>query len=136
MRAALLLLLAVLLQVLTASADTVVQDPVLTISGHYRSTDGRVKEHKFPVEIKLAANGKFSGSLEFWIEKRLSDGTSHLVYFSSTFSGSWVIKDKTIHISVDKGTVFPQVIFKEMNGLKIEIVKQKNPNKSDAPDKK
>jgi hypothetical protein len=125
MRTAILLVLSICLTIVTVSAEVVVQDPVLTITGHYRSSDGRVKEHKFPVVIKLLANGKSTGVIESWIEERLSDGTSNLDYFSNPFSGTWKIEGETIHITVDKGNVFPRITFKEMNGLKIKIMKKK-----------
>ena len=119
-----MLLLALALQGIAVSAEVVVRDPVLTITGHYRSIDGRVTEHKFPVEIKLLATGKFTGTSESWLEERLSDGTSQLSYFNNAFGGSWMIKDKIIHVTVEEGSLLPPVTFNEMNGLKIVIAKK------------
>lgn len=124
MRNAIIAMLTICLSGLVTASGVEVQEPVLTISGHYRSPDGRVKTHKFPVEIKLLADGKFTGTIETWLEERLSDGTSDLDYFTNPFSGNWEMKDQTIHITVLKGDVFPKVSFPEINGLKITIEKK------------
>lgn len=124
MRTALTLLLAICIQSAVMAAGVEIQDPALTITGHYRDTDGRVSEHKFPTEIKLLANGTFTGTIELWIEERLTNGTSHLDYFNNTFSGIWRIKSQTIHITVTKGSVFPGITFQKFNGLKIAIAKK------------
>jgi len=117
-------LLAICLSSISIASEVEVQEPKMTLAGHYRSDDGRVKEHKFPVELKLLSDGKFTGISESWIEERLSNGTSHLSYFSDAFSGIWHIKDQTIHITVQKGNMVPIVFFKDINGLKIEITKK------------
>ena len=137
MRAILILLLATCIQGVALSADVAIQDPMLTLTGHYRCRDGRVSEHRFPVEIKLLANGKFTGTIESWIEKWKTDGTRQLIYFNNTFRGNWTISDKTIQVLIDKGANFPRsLIFEDFNGLRIKFVKQITPNKSDAGDGK
>ena len=124
MRTAIIVMLAIALSGLAIASGVEVQDPVLTLSGHYRSRDGRVSEHKFPVEIKLLADGKFTATFQSWIEERLSNGTSHLDYFTDTFSGNWKLKGQTIYVTVLKGNVFPKVSFPEINGVKINVTKK------------
>ena len=43
-------------------AENVLHDPILIIRGHYRDSDGRVSDHKFPVELKLKGDGTFTGT--------------------------------------------------------------------------
>lgn len=119
-------MVTLLFQGIAFSGEIIAQSPMRTITGHYRVGDGRVKDHIFPVEIKLLSNGKFTGTSESWIEERLTNGRSELIYFSEAFSGSWLIKDKTIFIAVEEGALIHDVTFNEMNGLKITITKKKS----------
>ena len=105
---------------------TPVQDPMLTISGHYRVGDGRVKEHKFPVEIKLAADGHFTGVYETWMEARLDDGTTKLGYFNTGFLGTWIVKDGVILLTLSEGASIPKFVFEPINGLGIKFVEKKD----------
>ncbi len=136
MKYSLALLLALLLCAVSFSAEVVVQQSLLTIAGHYRSTDGRVKEHKFPVRFKLCADGTLTGTIESWIEETLTDGSSRLSYSSDNVTGKWTIKDNAIHIIMEQGPMFPQMVFEKMNGLAIKIERKQAPSKPDAGDRK
>ncbi len=126
MKTTLTLLIVICIQSVVIVAGAEVEEPVITISGHYRSSDGRVKEHNFPVEIKLLANGKFTGIMETWLEERLSDGSSHLEYVKLPFTGSWKMKSQTIFISIEKGNIFPSITFPKINGLNVVITNKKS----------
>jgi hypothetical protein len=120
----------------SSSADVVVQEPLLTITGHYRSVDGRVKEHKFPVEFKLCADGTLTGTIESWREATLTDGSTRLSYYNEQVTGKWTIKDNAIRIIVEQRLMFPQMVFEKLNGLDIKIDRNQAPNKPDAGDGK
>lgn len=103
--------------------EGIFQEPLMTISSQYRDSDGRVKEHKFPVKFELHADGRLTGSFETWVEKRYTDGTSRLIFPTETFRGSWMMRNNTIHVTADveKGRFFPNVAFQEAAGLKIIV---------------
>ncbi len=107
----------------SSSAEGVVHEPIVTLHGHYRLQDGRVNEHKFPVTVELHADGRLAGTFETWVEKRFTDGTGQLIFSTKTFRGDWTIKDNTFQIIVEKGTFLPDVAFREINGLKIIVMK-------------
>ena len=109
-----------------AATATPIQEPLLTISGHYRVGDGRVKEHKFPVEIKLSADGHFTGIYETWLEARLDDGTTKLGYFNTGFLGTWKMADNTILLILSEGTEIPEFTFEATNGLSIKFVRKED----------
>lgn len=102
-----------------ARHETQIKEPTLTITGHYRSRDGRVKEHQFPVSIKLLPDGTFKGTYESWIEARLDDGSSKLAYTEEAFEGSWTTKGAGLHLKSD--TSLLKLTFENLNGLKIEF---------------
>lgn len=131
MRTIFIVLLAMCLSGLAIASEVTLHDSVLTLTGYYKSRDGRVSEHKFPVEIRLLADGKFKGTWESWIEARLSDGTSRLQYLKQPFSGNWSIKAETIRLTVTEAGFFSSesVSFKKINGLQVTIEKEKTPNK-------
>jgi hypothetical protein len=120
------LLLALFLHNVSFSAEGEVQETSLTITGHYRSMDGRVKEHKFPIEFRLRSDGSFDGTIESWVEAELTDGRSRLDYYKAQVSGKWAIKDNVIHIVMEQEGMAPQIVFKKMNGLSIKIDKKTN----------
>ena len=122
-----ILLVSAIIQVVALDAKaTPVQEPVLSIDGHYRVGDGRVKEHKFPVEIKLAADGHFTGVYETWMEARLDDGTTKLGYFNTGFLGTWIVKDGVILLTLSEGASIPKFVFEPINGLGIKFVEKKD----------
>ena len=100
------------------------QKPELIIKGHYNSTDGRVSNHKFPVEIKLLPDGKFTGNYETWLEELYLKG-SKLVYYNKTVSGCWTIENNTIHLTCDNGYELPNFVFGKINGLQIKFIENK-----------
>lgn len=124
MQTALFLLLTLTFQHIVVNNGTTVQAPVLIIKGHYMDSDGRVSEHKFPVEINLTADGKFTGSYETWLEKIYVD-CSKLAYYNKTFSGRWKIENNTFLLTPDNGYALPNFIFGNINGLRIKIVENK-----------
>ena len=81
-------------------AEIRVEKPSITISGSYKDKDGRVGFRSFPVIFKLQHKGKFSGTIETWVEARLSDGTSELSFPKNEVSGFWKMQEGTILITV------------------------------------
>lgn len=127
MKSILILLLAIVyIPGISTADDVVVHDPILALSGHYRSVDGRVCGRKFPVEINLCADGTFEGTFESWIEERLTDGSSNLSYSIETFSGIWTIEGKAIDIIVEEEHALPQCVFRDFNGMTIRIERKKD----------
>ncbi len=124
MRTILTAIIVLAFRAIVFSAEIAVQEPVLTITGHYGVHDGRVKEHKFPVTLQLSGTGEITGTWDSWIEEIIEDGSSQLSFHKYTFKGSWLIQDNTIQIMIDKKTVLPQFSFPEINGLKIKIAKK------------
>ena len=100
--------------------ETQIKEPTLSITGHYRSRDGRVKEHSFPVSIKLLPDGTFKGTYESWIEARLSNSTSKLNFTQEPLSGNWRIAENSLHLKSNKAdTSLPELVFDEINGLRV-----------------
>lgn len=104
------------------SAAGAVQAPLISLSGHYRDHDGRVQEHRFPVEFKLHADGKVTGTYEWWIEKRFEGGKTSLIYRTDSLSGRWIISGNTIQITTEQALGLPPLTLQEMNGLRITIL--------------
>jgi hypothetical protein len=138
--ATLIILVVLVALIQPAMADTILLKPVLTISGHYKVADGRVDDRTFPVKFELFSDGKFKGTYESWMEERDTDGSADLQFYDINISGSWTVEDSTILLVIKKEqsswSSFPNLKFKAINGLNINISKDKYPNKSDAGDGK
>ena len=103
-----------------------IHDPLFTLSGHYQSRDGRVIGHRFPVKLKLHADGTVAGTFESWMELRFADGRSQLSYPTEKFSGTWKLKGRVVEILVEGKDSLPLFQFKELNGIKVSLKKRKN----------
>ena len=110
-----------------ASAEISLNKPVMILKGHYTLKDGRVKGHKFPIEIKLNSDWTFSGTYENWIEEWLSNGKREFSYFNSEIKGNWKMNESSIQLFSQN---IPFIKSLNFNGLKIEFVRKKPGNKS------
>lgn len=76
------------------------------------------------MEFRLHADGKLTGTYEWWIEKRFDDGTGKLIYQTEPLSGSWIVKENTIQITTDHMWMGLPA-FQKANGLQIIVLNRK-----------
>ena len=97
-----------------------IRDAMLTINGHYKQPDGRVFDHKFPVEIKLLADGTFTGTYQSWVELHFENRASRLDYIPNKFKGTWTTEALTLRLKAERTvTPLPEFSFPRLNGLAI-----------------
>jgi hypothetical protein len=95
---------------------------MIEVNGLYTSQDGRVRGHKFLIEISINEDGSLTGEMETWIGVYLTNGTEKVRFYKQKFHGLWEIENNTIQLKNLDVVIPASAVLESRNKMKVIVV--------------